>query len=122
MPRIGPSDVEDTLSDDKASKVDTSDLERAVTIGHAIVEKANTGNYDSDTLEIAEAEAAAHWIVSNKTRQLSQKSVGSAQKIYTGTFGTELRSTTHGQMLTTLLPDVEQATRKTATFDVPEVK
>lgn len=122
MARIVPSDVEDTLSNDAANKVDNTDLERAVTIGHAIVEKTDTGNYDTETLELAEAEAGAHWIMTHKVRQRSQESVGSAQKMYSGTFGTELRSTTHGQMLTTLLPGIEQATRQSATIDVPEVK
>lgn len=121
-PRIDPSDVEETLSSKAAQKVDADDLARAVTVGHAIVEKVDTSDYDTGTLEIAEAEAAAHWIMTHKVRQTKQQSVGNASKTFAATFGKELESTTHGQMLTTLIPDVKQATKPTASISVPRTR
>lgn len=121
-PRIDATDVEASLSDKAASKVDNSDLERAVTVGHAIVAKVDSSQYDTSTLELAEAEAAAHWIMRTKVLQTSQESVGSASKSVSGSFGTGLEGTTHGQMLTSLVPDIKNAVKQTATIDVPSVK
>ena len=122
-PRIENADVEGNLLLDESRRLGSDDFDRSRQWGHAFIEReVNVDDYDETTLEFGEADAACHWLVTRRTRQAGNESLGAASADYQGDFGEGLNSTTYGQALLETFPELRDKDKPTASITVPRTK